>query len=304
MIAERLQPLVPFDCFAVYRKREESVAALYLGGLLAKAFTERPIPLGEGLSGWVADSERPIINGNPTVEANFETGNESITEDSSALSIPLFDLNGVAFGVLTLYSREHAAFSKDHLRILQAIESNFALALRNTLRFEAADRAADISHLREFLEAISAEVADAGRTGKHFGAAVFDAHVLAAAGESNAAAILRAISEELQDRSNGALTDIRTCMEEGAMLFSTAADVSTESMTAVLEDAARRVCSIIYPTQTAPMGAGVALYPQDGESAEQLLGSANRRMHRRTQELHRERRGAEASVTLAGALTL
>ena len=305
MVAERLQPLVPFDCFAVYGKRDESVIALYLGGPLASAFSARPIRLGEGLSGWVADSERPILNGNPTVETNFETGNESITENSSALSIPLFDLNGVVFGVLTLYSREHAAFSKDHLRILQATESNFALALHNTLGFEAEDAGTDLSGLREFLEAIDAEVTNTRETRKQFGVAVFDVRALAAAGESDADATLRgAIAEELHACSGHAIAEMRICMEEGAMLLSTAHDASAETLSALLEDAMRRVCTRMHRVEASTVSAGVAFYPRDGESAEQLLGTANRRMHRRSRELRHERNVTAAGKTLAGALTL
>jgi hypothetical protein len=49
---------------------------------------------------------------------------------------------------------------------------------------------------------------------------------------------------------------------------------------------------------------GVAFYPEDGESAEQLLGAANRRMRRRAQELAKEREKTELSRALVGSLTL
>jgi GAF domain-containing protein len=301
MIGERLQTLVPFDCLAVYRKREESVAALYLGGPLAKAFSDRPIPLGEGLSGWVADSERPIVNGNPTVETNFETGCESITEDSSALAIPLFDLNGVAFGVLTLYSRQHAAFSKDHLRVLQAVESNFALALQNALQFEAEQRAVHASDLREFLEAVDAEAADARKTGKRFGVAVCDIYMLEAAGETDAAKRLNTVVEELQHEFCR-IAILRTCVEEGAILFCPSPDASLESLNAGFELAAQRAGMHAHHAPDSDIG--IALYPQDAESAEQLLGAANRRMRRRAQELRTERRDLRAQHALEGALSL
>jgi len=67
---------------------------------------------------------------------------------SSALSIPLLELNGGMFGVLTLYSAASAAFSKDHLRILQAIELQFSLSLQNALRFRIAETDAKIDTSR------------------------------------------------------------------------------------------------------------------------------------------------------------
>jgi GAF domain-containing protein len=299
MISARLQPLVPFDCFAVYHKRDESVTALYLGGPLAKAFSERPIPLGEGLSGWVAGSERPILNGNPTVEANFETGNESITEDSSALSIPLFDLNGVILGVLTLYSRQHAAFSKDHLRILQAIESNFALALHNSLRCEAGEQAANAGDLPGFLEAADAEMANARESGKRVGVAVCDFNALGTGIDGPAAAFLQDFAEELQHGSNSAARIVRTCADGNAILFSASPDASVEALNTGFDNTLLRMGA---NGQSASIG--IALYPDDGESTEQLLGAANRRMRRRAQAAQIERGRSVARQTLEGALTL
>jgi putative nucleotidyltransferase with HDIG domain len=310
MFSQRLQPLVPFDCFAVYLKREDSVAALFRGGPLALAFSARPIPLGEGLSGWVADSERPIVNGNPTVETNFAAGNESITEDSSALSVPLFDLGGVAFGVLTLYSRRKAAYSKDHLRILQAIESNFALSLENALRFEAAEKGArsggrpQPAGLRLFLEKADAEVKDARDQGRSFGVAVCGLNSSNGANELLGDAFLHAVAHELDLRAGEAGAVARMCGDEFAFLFSAKTGASADSRAAALEQAALRVCDRMQVEAEISPCAGVAFYPQDGESAEQLLGAANRRMHKRMRDLGKERGRAEVRHSLEGSLTL
>jgi putative nucleotidyltransferase with HDIG domain len=130
-MSELLQSLIPFDCLAIYLKLGETVSARYLEGRFAPAFTTRPIPVGEGLSGWVVDSGRPIMNGNPTVEPNFLGLSGLLTPDSSALAVPLFDGAGAIFGAITLYSAESAAFNKDHLRILEAIQSKFSNSLES-----------------------------------------------------------------------------------------------------------------------------------------------------------------------------
>ena len=130
-MAELLQTLIPFDCLAIYLKGGETISACYLEGRFAQAFTTQPIPVGEGLSGWVVDSGRPIVNGNPTVEPNFLAGSGLLNVDSSALAVPLFDGNGAIFGAIALYSAESAAFSKDHLRMLEAIQSKFSHSLQS-----------------------------------------------------------------------------------------------------------------------------------------------------------------------------
>ena len=85
-----------------------------------RLFSSLEIPLGQGLSGWVAENRKPIINGNPSVEPGYLNDETKFTTMRSALAVPLIGLNGT-ISVLTLYHTERDAFTKDHLRILLAI---------------------------------------------------------------------------------------------------------------------------------------------------------------------------------------
>jgi putative nucleotidyltransferase with HDIG domain len=135
-MCEKLGQLVPFDCFALYAKQDDTILPRCIEGEGALAFSKQPAPVGEGLSGWVALSQRSILNGNPTVEVNHRSTSKFFTPSSSALSIPFFDTNGVLFAVLSLYAQSTAAFTGEHLRILEAAQPGFAVALQNGLTFE------------------------------------------------------------------------------------------------------------------------------------------------------------------------
>ncbi|HTB96880.1 MAG TPA: HD domain-containing phosphohydrolase [Terracidiphilus sp.] len=135
-MSNRLRSLFPFDCFALYTRREDVIYPRSIHGAGAGAFSDQAVPVGEGLSGWVAMSHRSILNGNPTVEINHRAESDFFTPTSSALSIPLFDANGVLFAVLSLYARTAAAFSREHLRLLEAAQPCFASALLNALENE------------------------------------------------------------------------------------------------------------------------------------------------------------------------
>ncbi len=146
-ISRIIEPFIPFDCFAVYVKSEAPILKQYISGPLAAAFSARPIQVGEGLSGWVAEYQLPIVNGNPTVEPNYLKTTGLYRADSSALSVPLFDLSGAILGALTVYSAKPAAFSKQHLSILQAVQTKFALALECARGFGAVETPArGLSH--------------------------------------------------------------------------------------------------------------------------------------------------------------
>jgi putative methionine-R-sulfoxide reductase with GAF domain len=140
-LAQRLRALIPYDCFAVYRRSGEFLLPQLISGSLEKAFSTVQLPLGEGLSGWVAEHARPIVNGNPTVERNYLSASGLFTETSSALSVPFHDATGSVFGVITLYSAASAAFSKDHLKILEALESGLSQALQRVLSLSIGGKA-------------------------------------------------------------------------------------------------------------------------------------------------------------------
>jgi putative nucleotidyltransferase with HDIG domain len=134
VLAHLLHTRILFDCIAVYTRTGMAIRAQYMNGSCECAFSSQPIPLGEGLSGWVAENARCILNGNPTVEPNLVDESGLFTRESSALAVPLFASSGVVFGAVALYSREHAAFSKDHRQMLEQLMPEFAMALDCAIR--------------------------------------------------------------------------------------------------------------------------------------------------------------------------
>jgi GAF domain-containing protein len=99
------------------------------------------------------------MNGNPTVEPNFVADAGLFTPESSGLAVPLFSANGVAFGAVALYSREQAAFSKDHRHTLEDLMPEFARALERAMRPEAAparERACPEAEESPVLESVQA----------------------------------------------------------------------------------------------------------------------------------------------------
>ena len=111
--------MVPYDSLAIYVLRDENLRAEYVNGENFRLFSSLEIPLGQGLSGWVAENRKPIVNGNPAVEPGYLNDETKFTTMRSALSVPLIGFNGTV-SVLTLYHSERDAFTKDHLRILLA----------------------------------------------------------------------------------------------------------------------------------------------------------------------------------------
>jgi len=146
MLAARLKRLAPYNTMAVYRRVKQALACEFAIGDEARLFGSLEIPLGEGLSGWVAKNSQAIVNGNPSVEPGYLNDPKKFSNLRSALSVPLIGTSGVV-GVLTLYDADKDAFSRDHLRILQAISSKLGLTIENSLKYRRAEDSATLDFL-------------------------------------------------------------------------------------------------------------------------------------------------------------
>ncbi|MES1260486.1 MAG: HD domain-containing phosphohydrolase, partial [Acidobacteriota bacterium] len=131
-VGVRLKRLIPYETIATYIRRDDKLIPEYVSGENLRLFTAIEIPVGQGLSGWVAENSKPILNGNPSVEAGYLNDPTRYSTLRSALAVPLNGINGT-IGVLALYRAERDAFSKENLRILLAISSKVALAIENAL---------------------------------------------------------------------------------------------------------------------------------------------------------------------------
>ena len=103
--------------------------------------------MGQGLSGWVVENGKAIINGNPAVEPGYLQAGGQLGALNSALSIPLGDGLDQLSGALTLYRTEKDAYSADHLRVLLAIKGDIARAVDGAIRFQKSQQGKSVDEL-------------------------------------------------------------------------------------------------------------------------------------------------------------
>jgi putative nucleotidyltransferase with HDIG domain len=114
ILAGRLHELIPSECLVVYTRRGETLMPDYASGTHAESLSSLKIPLGEGLPGWVAANDRPVLNGVPSIETGHTSGLKA------ALAIPL-EGDEDTTGVLILFRGKADAFSSVDLRDLMAL---------------------------------------------------------------------------------------------------------------------------------------------------------------------------------------
>jgi putative nucleotidyltransferase with HDIG domain len=127
-----LRCAVAYDVLALYLRHEECLIPEWIDGGDFKLFASSDIPVGMGLSGWVAENGKAIVNGNPAVEPGYLNDPARFSALRSALAVPLISTGGIA-GVLSLYRTDSDAFTTGDLATLTSVSATLTSALERTL---------------------------------------------------------------------------------------------------------------------------------------------------------------------------
>jgi diguanylate cyclase (GGDEF)-like protein/putative nucleotidyltransferase with HDIG domain len=295
VLALRLQKLVPFDSIAIYMRKNDHLVPVHVSGANFRLFSKLEIPWGEGLSGWVAENRKPIINGNPSVEPGYLADPGKFSTLRSALAVPLDGLSGV-IGVLSLYRAEADAFNKDHLRVLLAISSKVGLSIENALKYEQAESSSITDYLtglpnaRSLFMHLDREISRCKRTGEKLAVMVCDidgfkqindrfGHLEGNRVLSTFAHSLRWVCRDYDyvARMGG---DEFVVIAPG--LDREAAEEKARLLNDLVTEAGREVCG----ERCLSLSVGTVFCGEDGLDAEQLLAEADRRMYNVKRKQH------------------
>jgi diguanylate cyclase (GGDEF)-like protein len=284
----KLKPMVPYDAIAIYIRRDNELIPEFVNGDNYRLFSSLRIPIGQGLSGWVAQNQKPIVNGNPSVEPGYLNDPSKFSTLRSALAVPLEGVAGI-IGVLALYRGERDAFTTDHLRILLAVSGKMALSIENALKYQQAENSATTDYLtglpnaRSLFLQLDRELARCKRDNSSLTVMVSDMdgfkQINDRLGHLEGNRVLRLFAQALKDTCREYDYVARMGGDEFVViapgLAIEAAGKKAEQMRALARQAGAEVCG----EEILSLSVGRAVYPEDGTDAEQLLAEADRRMY-------------------------
>ena len=288
MLSVRLKRLVPYDSMAVYLKQDNLLTPEFVSGDNFRLFSSLRIPLGEGLSGWVAQNSKPILNGNPSVEPGYLNDPTKYSTLRSALAVPLEGVSGVV-AVLALYRTQQDAFTKDHLRVLLAISSKLGFTIENALKYRLAEDSATTDYLtglpnaRSLFLHLDREIARCKRSKLPLAVFVSDLNgfkqVNDRFGHFQGNKLLQMFAEALKDSCREYDYAARMGGDEFIViapgLDQDAAAEMAHRFEAIVAEVGKAVCG----EGLVSVSIGQAFYPADGSNAEHLLAEADRRMY-------------------------
>jgi diguanylate cyclase (GGDEF)-like protein/putative nucleotidyltransferase with HDIG domain len=299
----KLKPMVPYDAIAIYILRDDILVPEYVNGDNYRLFSSLRIPVGDGLSGWVAQNRKPIVNGNPSVEPGYLNDPDKFSTLRSALALPLEGVAGV-IGVLALYRSERDAFTTDHLRILLAVSGKMALAIENALKYQQAESSATTDYLtglpnaRSLFLQLDRELARCKRDNASLTLMVCDMNgfkkINDRFGHLEGNRVLRLFAQALKDSCREYDYVARMGGDEFVVIAAGLSAADAAKRVEQIRPLARQAGFDVCAEEILSLSVGLAVSPDDGNDAEQLLTQADRRMYmekekqpsRKDQRLH------------------
>ncbi|MBV9572942.1 MAG: diguanylate cyclase [Acidobacteriales bacterium] len=288
VFASKVRRLIPYDSIVIYVRNDDVLIPKHVSGENFRVFSGLRIPLGEGVSGWVAENKKPMLNGNPNVEPGYMNEPGKFATLSSALSVPLEGLDGVA-GVVTLYAADRDAFATDHLRILLAVSSKMALAIENALKYEQAESSATTDYLtglpnaRSMFLQLGRDLARAKRRKSSLTVMVCDLdgfkQVNDRFGHLEGNRVLQLFAKRLKERSREYDYVARLGGDEFVVIVPDLPPESENAKINQLREMARQAGNEICGEDLLSVSVGKAIYPDDAEDMDKLLAEADRRMY-------------------------
>lgn len=272
--AVRLQRLIPHDTIVIWLLDGQELVPSWIHGGESRFFASLRIPLGEGLSGWVAENRKSVVNGNPAVESGYLNDSRHVSTMRSALSVSV-ERAGLVFGAITLYQEGRDGFTRDHLSILQSLAPRFAAGL----------------------EALSQRVDDAAppaETAQSWDSLPFLRHLAEILKRNSrlntpAAVVVASVDgvESLPpDRQDAAIRAGSASLAEGLETYEALCRIGPNDFAAIIMGAgARNVLTRLgRMRQPVPefegvsLAVGCAVFPVDGRTPEELLAIAESRV--------------------------
>jgi len=291
LIAAKLSNLVPFSCAALFLFEEETdtLRCRFATGVDAELIQQLSVRTGEGLTGWVARNRRPLVNARPS--ADFEAaGLGATTTLQSALVCPLqFDDRFI--GALSVYHVDGSFYRDDHRRLLDRVCEQAAAVIRNSMLYEQTrddsltDPLTGLPNTRFLFMHLTRELSRAERLKTQVSLMVMDLDDFKEINDNHGHHVGDRALCEIARVLRAAIRPYDICVryagDEFIIVLSGCGPEEAEQKRVELQQGVDEVIFEARPGRRLRLGMsiGTAIFPQDGETYETLLATADGRMY-------------------------
>jgi diguanylate cyclase (GGDEF)-like protein/putative nucleotidyltransferase with HDIG domain len=293
LIASKLSSLVPFTSCSLflYDEEGETLRCRFATGTEADVIGSMTVRSGQGLTGWVARNRRPLVNARPSADFEAAGVTARATMLQSALVAPLV-FNDRFIGTLAVYHSKPDFYTDDHRRLLDRVSEQASAVIHNSIVFEQTqedsltDPLTGLPNTRFMFMHLTRELARAERVKSEVALLVMDLDNFKDINDSHGHHIgdraLREVAAVLRSAIRPYDICVRYAGDEFIVVLSGCGQDEAERKRGELQRAVDQVIFEARPGRRLPIAisVGAAIYPQDGESYEALLATADSRMYR------------------------
>jgi diguanylate cyclase (GGDEF)-like protein/putative nucleotidyltransferase with HDIG domain len=292
LISAKLSNLVPFSCAALFLFDEETetLRCRFATGTDAEIVQQIAVRTGEGLTGWVARNRRALVNARPSADLEAAGLAELHTNLQSALVCPLL-FNERFIGTLSVYHVDAAFYRDDHRRLLDRVSEQAAAVINNSMLFEQTqedsltDPLTGLPNTRFLFMHLTRELARAERLKSEVSLMVMDLDSFKEINDTHGHHVgdhaLCEVARVLRTAIRPYDICVRYAGDEFIVVLSGCGADEAEHKRQELQQTIDGVYFEARPGKPVKLGisVGAAVFPQDGESYEALLATADSRMY-------------------------
>lgn len=291
LISSKVSDLVPSSTCALFvRSGDEMLRCRFASGLHADLLEKTSMKEGRGLSGWVVRHGQPLVNGMARAEFSAAGVQSVETELESALVCPLV-VNDQVIGTIAVFHVETDCYREDHRRVLEEICRQAADVVNNALVFEQAqdealkDGLTGLANARGLHFHLARELDRANRTGDQFSVVLLDLDDFKGIndqyGHLAGDRALQEVAAVLRETTRSYDVCIRYGGDEFVVLLASCGQTEAEHRRRSLQEAVASIKLEAPDGRRISLGvsAGIGVFPDDGDTYEQLLVRADRRMY-------------------------
>jgi diguanylate cyclase (GGDEF)-like protein/putative nucleotidyltransferase with HDIG domain len=307
LISAKLSNLVPFSCAALflYDEETETLRCRFATGTDADVIQQISVRTGEGLTGWVARNRRALVNARPSADLEAAGLADVHTSLQSALVCPLV-FSERFIGTLSVYHVDAAFYRDDHRRLLDRVSEQAAAVINNSMLFEQTqedsltDPLTGLPNTRFLFMHLTRELSRAERLKAEVSLMVMDLDNFKDINDSHGHHVgdraLCEVARVLRTAIRPYDICVRYAGDEFIVVLSGCAADEAEAKRQELQQGIDAVVFEARPGKRVQLGisVGAAVFPQDGESYEALLATADSRMYQ--DKAQRKRSGGRESA--------
>jgi diguanylate cyclase (GGDEF)-like protein/putative nucleotidyltransferase with HDIG domain len=313
LISSKLSKLVPWSGCSLFlhQPETETLKCRFAAGVDAPRLLNSTLREGAGLSGWVANNRRMLINGDPRVTFSA-AGIQIDTALKSAIICPLH-YNDNFIGCLALYHVEPNHYGEDHRRLLERIAEQAGPVIHNSIVFEQTqedsltDPLTGLPNRRSMFAHLSRELSRAERLTAEVALIVMDVDDFKSINDTYGHSVgdhaLREVSNALQKSLRPYDLCVRYAGDEFIVVLSDCSRETAEEKRRELQDLIGEIQLEVRTGKRLRLAAsaGAAVYPHDGTTYEALLAEADQRMYKEKARRRLLANGVELSHAKIGA---